>query len=111
MRRSSDRLQQVTPRGEVCASTVLLGALAANDSEPGGVICSDPEGHNLLMVEPIKPYPVRQIAMGQWQVLSDLPFRGARDDRWWCIGHMVREDRCPTLTLLSRGDDRELLVW
>ena len=68
-------------------------------------------GHNLLMVEPIKPYPMRQTATGKWQVVSDLPFRGVRDDRWWCIGHMVRDDRSPVVTLLSRGDDRELLVW
>ena len=68
-------------------------------------------GHNLLMVEPIKPYPVRQTVTGKWQMLSDLPFRGPHEDRWWCIGHMVRDDRRPMLTLLSRGDDRKLLVW
>ena len=69
-------------------------------------------GHNLLMVEPIKPYPLRQTVAGGWKVVSDLPFHGARDDRWWCIGHMVNAtDRHPVLPLLSRGDDRELLIW
>ena len=64
------------------------------------------------MVEPIKPYPVRQIATGEWAVVSDLPFGGMRDDRWWCVGHVVREcDLRPVLTLLSRSDDRKLLVW
>jgi hypothetical protein len=64
------------------------------------------------MVEPIKPYPVQQTIAGGWQVVSGFPFRGARDDRWWCIGHMVKvPDRCPVLALLSRSDDRKLLVW
>jgi hypothetical protein len=69
-------------------------------------------GHNLLMVEPINPLPAPQTATGKWQVVSDLPFRGASDDRWWCVGHMMRvTDRHPVLTLVSRGDDRKLLVW
>jgi hypothetical protein len=64
------------------------------------------------MVEPIKPFPVRQTGTGKWRVVSDLPFRGARDDRWWCIGHMVSDtDGRPVLTLLSKGDDRRLLTW
>jgi hypothetical protein len=64
------------------------------------------------MVEPIKPFPVRQTATGKWQVVSDLPFRGPRDNRWWCIGHMVGvTDRQPALALLSRGDDRQLFAW
>jgi hypothetical protein len=33
-------------------------------------------GHNILMVEPINPYPMRQIATGKWGVVSDLPYRG-----------------------------------
>ena len=33
----------------------------------------------LLMVEPIKPFRVRQTVAGGWQVMSALPFRGARD--------------------------------
>jgi hypothetical protein len=65
----------------------------------------------LLMFEPIKPYPVRQTAMGKWQVISDLPFRAPRDDRWWCIDHMVSDDRRPVLTVLSKDDDRRLLIW
>jgi magnesium chelatase family protein len=69
-------------------------------------------GHNLLMVEPINPYPVRQIASAKWEAVSDLPYRRTRDDPWWCVGHMVRKgDLCPVLTLLARGDDRRLLVW
>jgi hypothetical protein len=50
-------------------------------------------GRLLLMVEPIKPYPVRQTGAGGWQVVSDFAFSGVRDDRWWCIGHMVRGSR------------------
>jgi hypothetical protein len=64
------------------------------------------------MVEPINPYPVRQIASRKFQVMSDLPYRGTRDGRWWCVGHVVREsDLRAALTLLSKGDDRRLLVW
>jgi hypothetical protein len=33
-------------------------------------------GHNLLMVEPIKPYPARQTAAEKWQSMSDLLFPG-----------------------------------
>jgi hypothetical protein len=68
-------------------------------------------GHNLLIVEPIKPFRVRQTVAGGWQVVSDLPVYGAHDDPWWCIGHTVRDDRRPALTLLSRGDDRKFIVW
>jgi hypothetical protein len=41
---------------------------------------------------------------------GDLPFRGTHDDRWWCVGHMVKDNLGPVLTLLSRGDDRRLLT-
>jgi hypothetical protein len=69
-------------------------------------------GSIIMMVEPIKPFPVRQTAAGRWQVVSDLPFRGVRDDRWWCIGHMVSDTDCsPVVSLLSRDDDRKFLVW
>ena len=34
------------------------------------------------------------------------------DNRWWCIGHMIRAtERGPVLTLLSRDDDRKLPAW
>jgi hypothetical protein len=66
----------------------------------------------MLMVEPINRYPVRQIATGNWEILSDLPIRAGPDNRWWCVSHMVREaDLRPVLTLLLRDDDRRLLVW
>jgi hypothetical protein len=65
-----------------------------------------------LMVEPNNPFPVRQTVTGGWQVMSDFPFRGGHDTRWWCVGHMMREaDLRRVLTLLSRGEDRRLLVW
>jgi hypothetical protein len=69
-------------------------------------------GHNLLMVEPIKPCPMRQTTARGWQMASDIPLPGVCDDRWWCIGHMVRDtDRRPMLTLLFGGEGRKLLVW
>jgi magnesium chelatase family protein len=39
-------------------------------------------GHNLLMVEPIKPFSMRQAVTGGWQEVSDLPSHEAHDDRW-----------------------------
>jgi hypothetical protein len=69
-------------------------------------------GHNLLMVEPIKPYLLRQSATGDWRVVSAPPIRAGLDIRWCCVGHLVREaDLRPVLTLLPRGDNRGLLVW
>jgi hypothetical protein len=53
----------------------------------------------MLMVEPIKPFRVRQTVAGGWQVMSDLPYRGVHDDRWWCIRHMVNDDRRDRKTL------------
>jgi hypothetical protein len=71
-----------------------------------------PGAINLLMVEPINPYPVRQIATGKWAMVSDFPYRGTRDNRWWCVGHMVREaDLRPVVALLLQSENRKLLVW
>jgi hypothetical protein len=83
-------------------------------SQAAGRVSPMDSGYNLLMVQHIKPYPVRQATAGGWRVVSDMPLHGARDDRWWCIGHMVRGvDVRPALTthLLSRDDDRKFLVW
>jgi len=49
------------------------------------------------------------------QTITAPPYRDgilkmstSRDDRWWCIRHMVRvTDRCPVLTLVSECDDRK----
>jgi hypothetical protein len=30
-------------------------------------------GHNLLMVEPIKPFTVRQTTAGEWRLMGELP--------------------------------------
>ena len=63
------------------------------------------------MVEPIKPYPMRQTALGKWEVVAEVPLRARGDNRWWCVGHMVRDDRRSVVTLLLRGENRKLVVW
>jgi hypothetical protein len=61
-------------------------------------------GHNLLTVEPINAYPIRQITTSKWAAVSGFRYCGTRDDRWWRVGHMVREvDLRPVITLPSRG--------
>jgi magnesium chelatase family protein len=67
-------------------------------------------GHNLLMVEPIKPFAVRQTATGEWRFANDTLNRPL-DDRWWNIGHMVREDLRPMLTLPMRDSLGMLVAW
>jgi hypothetical protein len=39
----------------------------------------------MLMVEPIKPFPVRRTATGEWPLAGEVLHRG-RDDRWKSIG-------------------------
>lgn len=63
-----------------------------------------------VMVEPIKPFAVRQTVRGEWRLVGE-PLNRPSDNRWWCIGHMIREDLRPALTLLIQGKDRQLLVW
>jgi hypothetical protein len=47
----------------------------------------------------------------KWEVASEVPLRARGGNRWWCVGHMVRDDRRSVVTLLLQGENRKLVVW
>ena len=81
-------------------------------SQAAGRVSPMDSGYNLLMVQPIKPYPVRQATAGGWRVVSEcssverVTIDGGVSVIW------SGEVRCPPCThLLSGDDDRKFLVW
>lgn len=54
---------------------------------------------------------MQETALGKCEVVSEVPLRARGDNRWWCVGHTVRDDRRSVVTLLLRGENSQLVVW